>query len=196
MRYIPRLFYDQFMAMRPRLPGLAVEMARSRLAESVCSEWRYRGPHRDTPAAGAGVNATAQKFGDPATRIARCGVWTVLLRPRQPTLGSLVLVCEEPVAAFGQVSSTGYADLAQTTRRVESMLGAAFAHDKINYLMLMMVDPDVHFHVLPRYATPRQFAGQTFADPAWPSAPDLGLDLALDAATQAALIVHLRGAWQ
>ncbi len=142
------------------------------------------------------MNATAQKFGDPATRIARCGVWTVLLRPRQPTLGSLVLVCEEPVPAFGQVSSTGYADLAETTRRVEAMLGAAFAHDKINYLMLMMVDPDVHFHVLPRYAAPRQFAGQMFADLAWPNAPDLGFDLALDGTTQDALAVHLRGFWQ
>ncbi len=142
------------------------------------------------------MNATARKFGDPATRIARCGLWTVLLRPRQPTLGSLVLVCEESVSAFGQVSATGYADLAQTTRRVEAMLSAAFSHDKINYLMLMMVDPDVHFHVLPRYATLRQFAGQTFADTAWPGAPDLGLDLALDAATQAALVARLREVWR
>jgi diadenosine tetraphosphate (Ap4A) HIT family hydrolase len=142
------------------------------------------------------VNATAQKFGDPATRIARCGAWTVLLRPRQPTLGSLVLVCEEPVTAFGQVSAAAYADLAQTTRRVESMLGAAFAYDKINYLMLMMVDPDVHFHVLPRYAQVRHFAGQAFSDLAWPNAPDLGLDHALDTATQAALAAHLREVWQ
>lgn len=142
------------------------------------------------------MNATARKFGDPATRIAACGAWTVLLRPRQPTLGSLVLVCEEPVTAFGQVSAAAYADLAQTTRRVESMLGAAFAYDKINYLMLMMVDPDVHFHVLPRYAQVRQFAGHTFSDLAWPNAPDLGFDHAIDNATQAALIAQLRGAWE
>lgn len=142
------------------------------------------------------MNATAQKFGDPATRIARCGVWTVLLRPRQPTLGSLVLVCEEPVTAFGQVSPAGFADLAQATRRVEAMLGGLFAFEKINYLMLMMVDPDVHFHVVPRYAAPRQFAGQTFADRSWPNPPDLAVDLALDDATRLALVEHLRGAWQ
>jgi len=29
--------------------------------------------------------------------------------------------------------------------------------------MLMMVDPDVHFHVLPRYAQSRSFAGREFA---------------------------------
>ncbi len=142
------------------------------------------------------MNATAQKFGDPATRIARCGAWTVLLRPRQPTLGALVLVCEEPVTAFGQVSTAAYADLAETTRRVEAMLGAAFAYDKINYLMLMMVDPDVHFHVLPRYAQVRHFAGHAFSDPAWPNPPDLGFDHALDTATRTALTAHLREVWQ
>jgi diadenosine tetraphosphate (Ap4A) HIT family hydrolase len=142
------------------------------------------------------MNATARKFGDPTTRIATCGAWTVLLRPHQPTLGALVLVCEEPVRAFGDVSAAGYADLARTTRRVEAMLGAVFAHDKINYLMLMMVDPDVHFHVLPRYAQVRHFAGQAFSDPAWPNAPDLGFDHAIDAATQAALIARLKEAWQ
>jgi diadenosine tetraphosphate (Ap4A) HIT family hydrolase len=60
----------------------------------------------------------------------------------------------------------------------------------------MMVDPDVHFHVLPRYAQVRHFAGQAFSDPAWPNAPDLGFDHAIDAATQAALIARLKEAWQ
>jgi len=142
------------------------------------------------------MNATARKFGDPATRIGRCGSWTVLLRPRQTTLGALVLVCDEPATAFGQLSATAFADLGEATRRVESLLGAAFAYDKINYLMLMMVDPDVHFHVLPRYAQVRQFAGHTFSDLAWPNAPDIGFDHAVDAATQAALIAQLRGAWE
>ena len=106
------------------------------------------------------------------------------------------MICEEPVTAFGQVSTDGFAQFAHATRRVEAMLGAAFAYDKINYLMLMMVDPDVHFHVLPRYAAPRPFAGHTYGDSAWPGAPDLGLDLALDAETQSALVHHLRGFWQ
>ena len=39
--------------------------------------------------------------------------------------------------------------------------------------MLMMVDPDVHFHVIPRYAKPKKFGGMEFTDPGWPSAPDL-----------------------
>ena len=141
------------------------------------------------------VNATAAKFGDPGTRIGRCGAWTVLVRPRQPTLGSLVLVCEEPVNAFGQVSAGAYADLRQATQCVERLLAEAFAYDKINYLMLMMVDPDVHFHVLPRYAQPRLFAGRSCVDAAWPGPPDLGHDLDLGADATASLVAHLRGRW-
>ena len=41
------------------------------------------------------------------------------------------------------------------------------------YLMLMMVDPHVHFHVLPRYREPRMFAGTVFEDFDWPAPPDV-----------------------
>jgi len=37
--------------------------------------------------------------------------------------------------------------------------------------MLMMVDPDVHFHVLPRYENPREFGGRTHNDRFWPKPP-------------------------
>ena len=39
--------------------------------------------------------------------------------------------------------------------------------------MLMMVDPHVHFHVIPRYEGPRTFAGLEFVDAGWPGPPDL-----------------------
>ena len=56
-------------------------------------------------------NATETKFGDPDTRIAQTDCWTVLLRPKQPTLGSLVLVCREPVQQFSALSAAAFADL-------------------------------------------------------------------------------------
>ena len=57
------------------------------------------------------ANATELKFGDPDNRIAQGAHWTVLLRPRQPTLGSLVLVCREDVKSFSAVSAAAFADL-------------------------------------------------------------------------------------
>ncbi|MEO8175528.1 MAG: HIT family protein, partial [Sphingomicrobium sp.] len=44
-----------------------------------------------------------------------------------------------------------------------------------------MVDPNVHFHVFPRYSGERQWDGLTFADQGWPGPPDLKSATALTA---------------
>lgn len=141
------------------------------------------------------MNATIRKFGYPGSLIAEYASWVVLLRPQQATLGALVLACKEPVAAFGEVSAAACAELARATRDIEISLAAAFGFDKINYLMLMMVDPDVHFHVLPRYQDARTFDGVTFADAGWPGPPRLDQVTATTAAFNEALRAHLLGTW-
>ncbi len=70
--------------------------------------------------------------------------------------------------------SRRFSELKQITTVVESSLKDLFKYDKINYLMLMMVDPDVHFHILPRYSATRVFGQAEFTDPGWPGPPDLG----------------------
>jgi diadenosine tetraphosphate (Ap4A) HIT family hydrolase len=119
------------------------------------------------------LNATMKKFGAPDSLIRDYHHWAVLLRPGQVTLGSLVLICKDPASAFSQISRAAFAELQSVTVHTEGVLGRAFHYDKINYLMLMMVDPDVHFHVIPRYETSRTFSAQVFADPGWPGPPDL-----------------------
>jgi len=142
------------------------------------------------------MNATASKFGYPASLVAALDHWLVLLRPAQPTLGSLVLVCTDEAKRLGEISPGASAELARACDRIERALSAAFAHDKINYLALMMVDPDVHFHVLPRYSSERAFAGGTFADARWPGPPDIASALELDATQREALLAHLRAAFE
>jgi diadenosine tetraphosphate (Ap4A) HIT family hydrolase len=39
--------------------------------------------------------------------------------------------------------------------------------------MLMMVDPNVHFHVIPRYSGSRQWNEVEFPDAGWPGQPQL-----------------------
>lgn len=141
-------------------------------------------------------NATEIKFGDPTTRLAQTDRWTVLLRPKQPTLGSLVLICREPVRAFADVSVEGYIELRDLVRRIEAMLQTVVAYERINYLMLMMVDPDVHFHVIPRYAGKRLFGSAEFPDAGWPGPPALDAAVSLDAVTSDALLARLRDAWR
>jgi diadenosine tetraphosphate (Ap4A) HIT family hydrolase len=141
------------------------------------------------------MNDTFAKFGWPRTRIAETEHWAVLLRPEQPTLGALVLGCKLPVQAFGAVGADGMADLGRAVAGVEAMLAAAVGHEKINYLMLMMVDPDVHFHVLPRYAGAREAAGIALPDPGWPGPPQLAGGRRLTPDEIAALVPVLARHW-
>ena len=119
------------------------------------------------------MNATMKKFGAPGTLIKDYKHWVVLLRPGQVTLGALVLVCKEQATTFSMLSVAAFAELQTITGHIEKTLNKAFGYDKINYLMLMMVDPDVHFHVLPRYQDVRNFSDQEFLDHGWPGPPNL-----------------------
>ncbi len=133
------------------------------------------------------MNETAKKFGYPDSRLGDYDHWLVLLRPAQVTLGSLILVCKERASRFGEIGPAASAELHRVVARIESALGDAFQNDKMNYLMLMMVDPDVHFHVLPRYAADREFAGMTFTDASWPGPPQITSALDVPAEVMKAL---------
>ena len=138
------------------------------------------------------MNDTIAKFGHPATLIAEYDHWVVLLRPAQPTLGALVLAAKSDATAFGDLPAEAHAELKVATAAIEAALTQAVGYAKINYLMLMMVDPHVHFHVLPRYDGERSGAGLTVADAGWPAQPDLGQAVKLGDAEVAALTGWLK----
>lgn len=137
-----------------------------------------------------------QKFGAPATVIHQFQHWSVLLRPAQLTLGALVLVAHDPVQSFSELSSASFAELQLATNQLDSALKKSFHYDKLNYMMLMMVDPDVHFHVIPRYAQSKEFAGQSFHDAGWPSVPDFKKINATDVNVNQQIIEHLISNWK
>lgn len=141
------------------------------------------------------TNPTALAFGYPGSKIAETDHWLILLRPKQPTFGSLVLVCKEAVQAFSEVSPAAFADLQVAVAGVERLLKAQVDYEKINYLMLMMVDKDVHFHVLPRYAGVREHEGETFVDAGWPAAPALGSAVELSSDAVERLAARFAQAW-
>ncbi|OYX02408.1 MAG: HIT family protein [Caulobacter vibrioides] len=141
------------------------------------------------------TNPTALAFGYPVSKVAETDHWLVLVRPKQPTFGSLVLVCKDAVQAFSDVSPAAFADLQVAVAGIERLLKSQVDYEKINYLMLMMVDKDVHFHVLPRYAGVRTDEGVAFPDAGWPAAPALGtaVELAPDAVER--LAARFAKAW-
>ncbi len=119
------------------------------------------------------MNPTIEKFGYPATLVKEFEHWLVLLRPAQPTLGSLVLAAKSDATAYGQLSREAFLEQASVVAAIELGIGKFSAYERINYLMLMMVDPNVHFHVVPRYSQPREWSGIQFPDAGWPGPPEL-----------------------
>ena len=119
------------------------------------------------------ANQTMLKFGYPASLIREYEHWVLLLRPAQVTLGSLVLAAKGDATAYGQLAPEAHLEMAQITKDVEATLFAEMAYEKINYLMLMMVDPHVHFHIFPRYSGSRTVDEVSVGDAGWPGPPDL-----------------------
>ncbi|MET0181049.1 MAG: HIT family protein [Novosphingobium sp.] len=138
------------------------------------------------------MNETIRKFGWPATLVREFDHWVVLLRPAQPTLGSLILAAKSDATAFGHLPGAAHAELKPVTAAIETALARAVDYARINYLMLMMVDPHVHFHVIPRYEGGREWNGREFIDVGWPKVPDLGHAVALEGAELAALVTWLK----
>jgi len=118
-------------------------------------------------------NATILTFGYPDTLIAEYPAWFVLLRPQQVTAGALVLAHRGEATAFSALPAAAYSGLQQAIGDIERNLKALVRYERINYLMLMMVDPHVHFHVLPRYSGSRAIGGLEVMDHGWPRTPDL-----------------------
>ena len=129
------------------------------------------------------MNATIEKFGYPATLIKEYEHWVVLLRPAQITAGSLVLAAKSDATSYGDLSPDAFAEQGRVIAEIEAMLRTATKFERINYLMLMMVDPHVHFHVIPRYEGQRSLAGMSFADSGFPGPPDLKSAIILDQAS-------------
>ena len=137
------------------------------------------------------MNPTIEKFGYPATLVREFEHWVVLLRPAQVTLGSLVLAAKSDATAYGALPREAFAEQADIVAAVERALSAFTSYERINYLMLMMVDPNVHFHVIPRYSEPRCWNGVEFPDAGWPGPPQLGAAITLAPDQVAAMAAEL-----
>lgn len=121
------------------------------------------------------ANATMRKFGYPDSLVHEFDHWAVLVRPAQVTLGSLVLVARSEATAYSDLPPEAFAEQGVAIRRIESALRDFSNYERINYLMLMMVDREVHFHVVPRYSGSRDWEGIEFPDSGWPGPPQLKL---------------------
>ena len=100
--------------------------------------------------------------------------WTWSVRPAQPTLGSGILSLNRHALHLSDVTTEEMKELGEIIPKLEKAIKSAFNHNIMNYLMLMMVDHHVHYHVIPRYDGIRQFSGLDWVDNGWPALPVMG----------------------
>ena len=138
------------------------------------------------------MNNTIEKFGYPATLVREYAHWVLLVRPAQVTAGSLILAAKSDATAYGALPPAAFTEQGVIIAELEQKLRETVKMDKINYLMLMMVDPHVHFHIFPRYRGARSFAGLTLTDHGWPGPPDLKSAVELDSTAIGQAVEALR----
>ena len=119
------------------------------------------------------MNQTVLTFGYPDTVLREFDHWVVMLRPEQITVGTLVLVAKSEAASLGALTREEWAEFANVSSYAENLLRSVFGAEKFNYLALMMKDPNVHFHLVPRYSGTVAIGGEHFTDSDWPLKTEL-----------------------
>jgi diadenosine tetraphosphate (Ap4A) HIT family hydrolase len=119
------------------------------------------------------MNATLRRFGYPGSVIKEFVHWVVMVRPGQVTLGCAVIAARSECVSLADLTPGEAAELPQVIGEFERAVRRVAPAAKFNYLALMMVDPNPHFHAIPRYADKVHAVEAAFADHAFPNPPDL-----------------------
>jgi diadenosine tetraphosphate (Ap4A) HIT family hydrolase len=138
------------------------------------------------------MNTTLKKFGYPKSLLKEFDNWYLLFRLEQVTLGSLILITKNNETSLSSISDSGFNEFSKVIKIIENVLDDTFAFKKINYLMYMMVDPEVHYHIIPRYSEQKYFKDTLFEDKGWPGLPALSEPNMIDKKLQKKIITYLR----
>jgi diadenosine tetraphosphate (Ap4A) HIT family hydrolase len=129
---------------------------------------------------------------DPRDLVGTWERWHVVVNHNQNYLGKVMLVLRRHETDVAALLPDEQAELWSLLGQVKTALVGAFAPDHFNYAFLMNQDRHVHLHVIPRYATPHTFAGQTFEDGRVGEHYELGQNIVPPAVRQQ-IVFALRG---
>lgn len=101
-------------------------------------------------------------------RIAESEYWFLVLNHNQNLLGKCFWVLRRHLEPVIELTPAEWMDLQAQMVRATRALMAAFQPDHFNYAFLQNQDRHIHFHIFPRYAGARTFAGLTFSDEDYP----------------------------
>lgn len=116
---------------------------------------------------------TKERFRVDESLIKKYNYWSVLFRFDQVTPGSMIVIANSGKKQLGDLTTDEWSEFSQVSHDIETTLRNIFGAEKFNYLALMMYDPEVHFHVIPRYAAPVVVAGVEVVDQDWPEKTEM-----------------------
>jgi len=94
--------------------------------------------------------------------------WSVYIHENQGYLGRCVVWCKRKDAADLTEAGPGEREeLFRVLKDLGTAVNRVFAADWFNYAFLGNDKRHLHGHFIPRYASPRKFAGVTFQDDRW-----------------------------
>lgn len=104
-------------------------------------------------------------------RIFETGHWDIILSDEQRYLGRSVVVLKRPCGDLALLAPAEVEDFFAIVSRMQALLKKAFGARMFNWSCNMNdayrndpPDPQVHWHVIPRYGRPIEFAGEVFED--------------------------------
>jgi diadenosine tetraphosphate (Ap4A) HIT family hydrolase len=122
--------------------------------------------------------------------------WVLEVSYRQHTLGSFIIFARREVERISDLEQMEIVTLRYVMRAIEVALTEApeFHPDRFNYWQMGNALHRLHVHGIPRYQTPREFAGKTWTDTTWGSVPiwsKSNVDQALVESIRKALVPHI-----
>lgn len=90
--------------------------------------------------------------------------WKLVVSFLQHTLGSFMIFSKREVEKFSDLTVEELVELTKVMKIMENALEKTFKPDRFNYCQLGNVFHNLHFHGIPRYASPRTFDGKEFID--------------------------------
>lgn len=108
--------------------------------------------------------------------IHRNASWEWSLRPHQSTYAASLLSSTTDHSRLSDINDREAIDFIVMVRLMERLFSDILACVKVNYFSLMLVDPTLHFHVIPRFEGKSSVHGQAVHDEMWPGPPKLAGD--------------------
>ena len=97
--------------------------------------------------------------------------WEIKLHHNQNCLGKIVLWFLGEEKNFADLNKEEQEEFFDVLKKSRDVLTKLFNPDMFNYACLGNATKHLHFHVIPRYSSSREFEGEEFVDKAFGSYP-------------------------